>query len=43
MFNHRQKAWLVIWEAAIIIEIPPGVFVAYPSSLFYHFNFDVDR
>ncbi|KAI0055118.1 hypothetical protein BV25DRAFT_1843180 [Artomyces pyxidatus] len=39
-FNHREKAWLVIWEAGIIVEVPPGIFVAYPSSLFYHFNLD---
>ncbi|EIM81551.1 uncharacterized protein STEHIDRAFT_114974 [Stereum hirsutum FP-91666 SS1] len=40
-FDHRRKAWLVIWEAGVIIEIPAGVFVAYPSSLFYHFNWDI--
>ncbi|KAI0318500.1 hypothetical protein OF83DRAFT_1171016 [Amylostereum chailletii] len=40
-FDHNTKAWLVIWEAGIIIQIPPGVFVAYPSSLFYHFNWDI--
>ncbi|OSD06260.1 hypothetical protein PYCCODRAFT_1422577 [Trametes coccinea BRFM310] len=39
-FNHKETAWLVVWEAKIIIQIPPGVFVAYPSSLFYHFNYD---
>ncbi|KAA1479835.1 hypothetical protein DENSPDRAFT_887108 [Dentipellis sp. KUC8613] len=39
-FDHRERAWLVLWEAGIIIQIPPGVFVAYPSSLFFHFNFD---
>ncbi|KAA1472872.1 hypothetical protein DENSPDRAFT_881587 [Dentipellis sp. KUC8613] len=39
-FNHRERAWLVLWEAGIIIQVPPGVFVAYPSSLFLHFNFD---
>ena len=42
IFDHKRKAWLVIWEANIMIEIPAGVFVAYPSSLFYHFNWDVD-
>lgn len=40
-FDHKRKAWLVIWEAGVIIEIPAGVFVAYPSSLFYHFNWDI--
>lgn len=40
-FDHRRKAWLVIWEAGVIIEIPAGVFIAYPSSLFYHFNWDI--
>ncbi|KAL1738552.1 hypothetical protein HDZ31DRAFT_69876 [Schizophyllum fasciatum] len=40
-FNHREKCWLVMWEAGIIIQIPPGVIVAYPSALFYHFNIDL--
>ncbi|KAL1711555.1 hypothetical protein EV715DRAFT_163134, partial [Schizophyllum commune] len=40
-FDHKQKCWLVMWEAGIIIQIPPGVFIAYPSALFYHFNIDI--
>ncbi|KAF9002856.1 hypothetical protein BDZ89DRAFT_903411, partial [Hymenopellis radicata] len=39
-FNHREKAWLVIWEAGVCIELPPGVFLLYPSALFIHFNVD---
>ncbi|KAF9026649.1 hypothetical protein BDZ89DRAFT_1134689 [Hymenopellis radicata] len=41
VFNHREKAWLVIWEAGVCLELPPGVFLIYPSSLFYHFNVDI--
>ncbi|KIY62979.1 hypothetical protein CYLTODRAFT_158530 [Cylindrobasidium torrendii FP15055 ss-10] len=37
-FNSNEVCWLVIWEANIIIQLPAGVFLAYPSSLFYHFN-----
>ncbi|KAF8992458.1 hypothetical protein BDZ89DRAFT_1151085 [Hymenopellis radicata] len=40
-FNHQEKAWLVIWEAGICVELPPGVFLLYPSSLFFHFNVDL--
>ncbi|KAK1217049.1 hypothetical protein PQX77_020323 [Marasmius sp. AFHP31] len=40
-FNHREKCWIVIWEAGIALELPMGVFVLYPSSLFLHFNVDV--
>ncbi|KAJ4492441.1 hypothetical protein C8R41DRAFT_919995 [Lentinula lateritia] len=40
-FNHHEKCWLVIWEAGIVVELPPGVFLFYPSSLFLHFNIDV--
>ncbi|KAI4521716.1 hypothetical protein K525DRAFT_269594 [Schizophyllum commune Loenen D] len=40
-FNHRERCWLVIWEAGLIIELPPGVMLAYPSSLFFHWNVDV--
>lgn len=42
-FDHREKCWLVIWEAGIALELPPGVFVFYPSSLFLHFNIDLSR
>ncbi|RPD68508.1 hypothetical protein L226DRAFT_576322 [Lentinus tigrinus ALCF2SS1-7] len=40
-FAHGEKAWLVLWEAKLIIEIPPGVLLFYPSSLFIHFNVDL--
>ncbi|RPD69242.1 hypothetical protein L226DRAFT_539921 [Lentinus tigrinus ALCF2SS1-7] len=40
-FNYKEKAWLVLWEANVIIELPPGVFLFYPSSLFTHFNVDI--
>ncbi|KAK7047835.1 hypothetical protein VNI00_006163 [Paramarasmius palmivorus] len=39
-FNHKERSWLVIWEAGIVLELPPGVFLLYPSSLFLHFNVD---
>ena len=40
-FDHKEKAWLVLWEAKLIIEIPPGALILYPSSLFLHFNVDI--
>ncbi|KAK0421593.1 hypothetical protein EV421DRAFT_1916392 [Armillaria borealis] len=41
-FDHREFCWLVIWEAGpLIFQLPPGVFLVYPSSLFYHFNIDL--
>ena len=40
-FNHTQRTWLVIWEAGVVVELPPWVIAIYPSSLFYHFNIDV--
>ncbi|KAJ8094090.1 hypothetical protein PM082_023298 [Marasmius tenuissimus] len=40
-FNHREKCWLAIWEAGVAFELPPGVFLFYPSSLFLHFNADL--
>jgi len=30
--------WLVIWELDIMIQLPVGTFLMYPSSLFIHFN-----
>jgi hypothetical protein len=40
-FNHKERCWLVIWEAEIVIELPPGVFLFYPSAIFYHWNADL--
>ncbi|KAI0724249.1 hypothetical protein C8T65DRAFT_563960, partial [Cerioporus squamosus] len=40
-FNHKEKVWLVLWEAKVIIEIPPGIFLFYPSAVFTHFNCDI--
>ncbi|KDR72454.1 hypothetical protein GALMADRAFT_143286 [Galerina marginata CBS 339.88] len=40
-FNHSQRTWLVLWEAGVVIQLPPWVMVAYPSSLLYHFNIDI--
>jgi hypothetical protein len=40
-FNHTLRSWLVIWEAGVVIELPPWVLLLYPSSLLYHFNIDI--
>ncbi|RPD70722.1 hypothetical protein L226DRAFT_224805 [Lentinus tigrinus ALCF2SS1-7] len=37
-FDSKEKAWLVLWEAGLVIELPVGVLILYPSSLFLHFN-----
>ena len=41
-FNHTKRSWLVIWEASVVIELPPWTLLLYPSSLLYHFNIDID-
>ena len=41
-FNHTKRSWLVIWEAGVVIELPPWVLLLYPSSLLYHFNIDIN-
>jgi hypothetical protein len=40
-FNDQKRTWLVIWELGVVIQLPPWVFIAYPSSLFFHFNIDI--
>jgi hypothetical protein len=40
-FDHKRKTWLVLWEAGVIIELPPWVLAIYPSSLLYHFHVDI--
>ncbi len=40
-FNSRDKAWLALWEAGIVIELPIGVLFYYVSALFIHFNIDL--
>lgn len=41
LFDHSRRSWLVIWEAGVIVQLPPWVLFIYPSSLFYHFNIDI--
>ncbi|CAA7271224.1 unnamed protein product [Cyclocybe aegerita] len=41
-FDNTRKSWIVLWEAGVAIQLPPWVIFAYPSSLLYHFNIDVD-
>ncbi|KAF8545807.1 hypothetical protein OG21DRAFT_1491900 [Imleria badia] len=39
-FNSHLRAWLVLWELGVVVELPVGVLLLYPSALFYHFNVD---
>ncbi|KIY61492.1 hypothetical protein CYLTODRAFT_427517, partial [Cylindrobasidium torrendii FP15055 ss-10] len=41
VFKSNELCWLCIWDAGIIVQIPPGVALTYPSALFYHFNYDI--
>ncbi|KAI0083089.1 hypothetical protein BDY19DRAFT_998859 [Irpex rosettiformis] len=41
--NSDEKIWLVFWEAGIIMEIPAGTLVFYPSALLLHFNVDINE
>jgi hypothetical protein len=41
-FNDTLWTWLVIWEAGVAVQMPPWTMAIYPSSLFYHFNIDVE-
>lgn len=40
-FDWHEKAWLVLWEARLIIQLPIGVLFLYPSALFIHFNLNI--
>lgn len=31
----------MLWEAGIILELPPGVLVLFPSALILHWNIDI--
>lgn len=41
-FNSKERAWLALWEAGIVVELPIGVLFYYPSALFLHFNIDIE-
>jgi hypothetical protein len=41
VFNDSMKIWLVIWELGVVIQLPPWIYSALPSSLFIHFNIDI--
>ncbi|KAJ7876725.1 hypothetical protein B0H14DRAFT_3436473 [Mycena olivaceomarginata] len=30
-FDHHKYTWLVIWEAGVVVELPPWVILIYPS------------
>lgn len=37
-----ERIWLVFYEARLIMQVPAGVFVLYPSALFLHFNVHIE-
>ena len=39
--NKYEKVWLVLWEAGVVIQVPAGVAILYPSALLLHFNVDI--
>ncbi|THH28035.1 hypothetical protein EUX98_g6147 [Antrodiella citrinella] len=39
--NNQERIWLVLWEAGIVIQVPIGVLIVYPSALIMHFNIDI--
>ncbi|KAK4690659.1 hypothetical protein P7C70_g9522, partial [Phenoliferia sp. Uapishka_3] len=38
VFDSTRKHWLVLWDLGIIIEVPAGVAIAFPSALILHWN-----
>ena len=40
--DRREKVWLVIWEAGLIVQIPISILFLYPSALIMHFNIRVE-
>lgn len=40
-FNHSKRSWLVLWEAGVAVQLPPWTIMAYPLSLLFHFNIDI--
>ncbi|KAK6977887.1 hypothetical protein R3P38DRAFT_3334620 [Favolaschia claudopus] len=43
VFDDDLYTWIVIWEAGVVVQLPPWTLAMYPSCLFYHFNVDVDE
>jgi hypothetical protein len=41
-FDDTRRVWLVVWELGVVVQLPPWTYCAYPSSLLYHFNIDVE-
>ncbi|THH26444.1 hypothetical protein EUX98_g7744 [Antrodiella citrinella] len=40
--GNKEKVWLVFWEAGIVIQVPIGVMLTYPSALMVHFNVKIE-
>ncbi|KAI0094143.1 hypothetical protein BDY19DRAFT_4601 [Irpex rosettiformis] len=41
--NADERIWLVFWDTGIIMQVPAGVFVIFPSALFLHFNVHIEE
>jgi hypothetical protein len=39
-FDDGELAWLVILESGVFVQLPPGVFFAFPSALLTHWSGD---
>lgn len=37
-FKDGDVAWLVNLEAGVLVQLPPGVFFAFPSALLTHWS-----
>lgn len=40
-FDSKRRAWLVLWELGVIVEMPKGCAIAFPSALILHYNADI--
>ncbi|THH20863.1 hypothetical protein EUX98_g8503 [Antrodiella citrinella] len=40
--GNKEKVWLVLWEAGVVIQVPMGVLLIYPSALILHFNVKIE-
>lgn len=39
-FSSKTRCWLALWELGIVVELPVGCFIFFPSALFHHWNID---
>ncbi|TCD64118.1 hypothetical protein EIP91_004531 [Steccherinum ochraceum] len=40
--DNKERIWIVLWEAGLVIQLPLGALFLFPSALLVHFNVKIE-